>query len=255
MHVTRVGDATPRRVPETAWYAAAMAVEVCSYRLTLKGRPVGSHELKVQRGGRVTLLEGRASFQGSLGTATVTQRSRCGNGAVSQRFCEETSERSGQRVYDVVFDPDDGVVTASRGRDQATSPYLLPYRDPLSLLFELRSLDGTDHLVVPMLGKDVTVQHAGDVEVETPHGLRSARAYLLHPGGSVVYVEREAPHHLLKMTQRLGDGYLDALLVKVAEEGELDDWGAPGGAPQGRGGKRRRRSRRRRPRRGKRKSG
>jgi hypothetical protein len=233
-----------------------MPVEVCSYRLTHKGKAVGNHELKVLRSHRVTLLEGKAMFQGSLGTATVVQRSRCRpGGAVSLHFREETSERSGQRSFDVVFDAEQGLVTASRGREQATSPYLLPYRDPLSLLFELRALSGEEHVVVPMLGKDVTVQRAGEVELDTALGSRSAAAYVLHPGGSAVYVDREPPHLVLKMTQRLSDGNLDAVLVKVAEETEMEDWSGGGGASKSRGGKRRRRSRRRRPRRGKHKNG
>ncbi|HKI59171.1 MAG TPA: hypothetical protein VKA00_08155 [Trueperaceae bacterium] len=241
-----------------------MAAEVCSYRLTHKGKPVGNHELKVQRGSRVTLLEGRALFQGALGTSTVIQRSRCrgeadGPAAVSLRFREETNERSGQRTFDLVFDAEQGVVTGSRGREEATAPYLMPYRDPLSLLFELRSLGRADraeeHVVVPMLGKDVTVQSAGEVELDTPLGIKTAWAYRLHPGGSAVYVDREPPHLLLKMTQRLADGYVDAVLVKIAQEGDLEDWGAPGGGPRGQGGKRRRRSRRRKPRRGKRNNG
>lgn len=232
-----------------------MAVEVCSYRLTHKGKPAGNHELKVQRGERVTLLEGKALFQGALGTATVVQRSRCQPDAVSLRFREETSERAGQRTFDVVFDAEQGVVTASRGRDAATAPYLMPYLDPLSLLLALRDLGDTEHVVVPMLGKEVTVQGAGDVELDTALGAKVARAYLLHPGGSAIYVDREPPHLLLKLTQRLSDGYVDALLVKVAREDALEDWDAPGGG-KGRGSKRRRRSRRRRPRRGgKRKNG
>ncbi len=232
-----------------------MPVEVCSYRLSHKGKPVGSQELKTFQRGRVTLLEGRALFQGSLGTATVVQRSRCtGPRGVSQRFREETTERSGPRTFDVVFDPEQGLVTATKGRDRATAPYLLPYRDPLSLLLELRDLGDRDHAMVPMLGKQVTVARAGEVELDTSLGPRTAMAYLLHPGGSVVYVDREAPHHILKMTQRLVDGYVDALLIKVGEESDLQDFDAPSGGGSGNkgGGKRRRRSRRRRPRRGKR---
>lgn len=240
-----------------------MTVEVCSYRLTHKGKPVGNHELRVQPGGRVTLIEGKALFQGALGTSTVVQRSRCRDGvdgiALSLRFREETNERSGQRTFDVVFDAEQGLVTASHGREEASAPYLMPYRDPLSLLYELRRLGGAargqEHIVVPMLGKDVTAQSAGEIELDTTLGRKTARAYLLHPGGSAVYVDREPPHLLLKMTQRLADGFVDAVLVRVAEETELEDWGAPGGGSKGRSGKRRRRSRRRKPRRGKRKNG
>ena len=231
-----------------------MAVEVCSYRLTLKGKPVGSHELKTLHRGRSTLLEGRAQFQGPLGSGSVVQRSRCAaSERVSQRFREDWNERSGQRSFDVVFDPDEGLVRASKGRDQATAPYLLPYRDPLSLLLELRELGDVEHRVVPMLGKDVTVQRVGEVELDTVLGTRDAVAYLLHPGGNVVYVDRAPPHLLLKFSQRLNDGFVDALLVKVDEEDALQDFDAPSGGDSGRrgSGKRRRRSRKRRPRRGK----
>lgn len=236
--------------------ACSVAVEVCSYRLTLKGKPVGTHELKTLHKGRVTLLEGRAQYQGALGTSSVVQRSRCSRGErVSQRFREEWTERSGQRTFDVVFDPEDGLVTASHGRDQANAPYLLPYRDPLSMLLELRELGPREHAVLPLLGKEVTVQRAGEVELDTSLGTRNAVAYLLHPGGSVVYVDRDAPHLLLKFTQRLNDGFVDALLIKVGEEDTLDDFAPSRGSSRRGSGKRRRRSRRRRPRRNKRRDG
>ncbi len=230
-----------------------MSVEVISYRLSHKGKPVGTHVLKTQAQGRVTLLEGHTHFQGGMGASTVVQRSRSDSTHhASLQFQEETSERNAQRSFDVRFDPRTGLVTARKGpRDEATMPYLMPYRDPLSLLSELRTLGTTEHVRVPMLGKDVDVRLVGEVELETPMGLRKANAYLLHPGGSVVYVDQRAPHVLLKLTQRLADGLLDCVLVKIAEEAEMADWGSSDG-DSGDGSKRRRRSRRRRPRRGKR---
>lgn len=232
--------------------ALGVPVEVCSYRLSHKGKPVGTQVLKASAQGKVALLEGKAMFQGGLGQATVVQRSRCHAARhFSHRFREESSERSGNRTFDVVFDPQEGLVTASKGRDEAVTPYDRPYRDPLSLLQELRTLEGTDHLRVPMLGKDVTVQLVGEVELDTVLGPRSARAYLLHPGGSVVYVDARPPHLLLKLTQRLSDGVVDALLVKVEQEAAMEDWTRESGGGGKGGGKRRRRSRRRRPRRNK----
>lgn len=229
-----------------------MAVEVCSYRLTLRGKPVGTHVLKTEGRGRHTQLEGRAQFQGTLGLATVQQRSRCHSQRhFSLRFREETQERTEQRVFDVTFDAQNGVVTAAKGaKDVARMPYLRPYRDPLSLLHELRSLGETELARLPMLGKDVTVQFVGEVDLDTALGPRRARAYLLHPGQSVVYVDVAPPHTILKLTQRLAEGHLDALLVKVASEPSLepfDEGGTEGGGAVGKSGKRR--SRRRRPRR------
>jgi hypothetical protein len=203
----------------------------------------------------VTQLEGRASYQGALGQSTVVQRSRCHAARhYSLRFREETSDRSGQRTFEVDFNAQEGLVTASRGpRDQASVPYVRPYRDPLSLLHELRAGFEHEHLRLPMLGKDVTAQRVGEVELDTALGPKRAAAYLLHPGGSAVYIDLEPPHILLKMSQRLEDGYVEALLVRVAQEADMEAWGGSsddGGAP----GKRRKRSRRRRSRRGKRRS-
>ncbi len=204
-----------------------MSVEVCSYRLTMRGKPVGTHVLKTENKGRITRMEGASHFQGGLGTLSVVQSSRSSSETHhSMRFREETKERSENRTFDVAFDEHTGLVRASRGpRDVAETPYLLPYRDPLSLLNEIRGLGEGGALNVAMLGKDVSVQYAGEVELATALGTKRARAYLLHPGQSVVYVDVQSPHTILKLTQRLADGHLDALLVKVASEPSLEAFG------------------------------
>ena len=76
-----------------------------------------------------------------------------------------------------------------------------------------------------MLGKDVTVQAAGEVDLRTALGERRAWAYLLHPGGSVVYVDTAPPHTILKLVQRLPEGSLESLLVSVASEPSLEGFG------------------------------
>lgn len=229
-------------------------VEVLSYRLSHRGKPVGSQTIKTADLGRHAQLEGRTQFQGPLGTHTVVQRSRCHARGVSLRFREETQERNDTRRFDVTFDPRQGLVTAVKGpKDNASVPYLLPYRDPLSLLHEIRQLGAIEGPVrVPLLGKEVTVQLAGEVDLDTALGPRRARAYVFHPGQSVVYVDVEAPHAILKLTQRLPDGLVEALLVKVATEAALEPFGEP---EEGRGKSRsggKRRGQRRRPRRRKR---
>lgn len=212
------------------------AVEVLSFRFTHRGKPAGTQILKTARIGRYTQLENHARFQGALGTQTVVQRSRCRSRGASAAFLEESVDRGGNRRFEVTFDAREGLVTASRGpRDTAQLPLLLPYRDPLSLLFELRGLGELEgpHRV-PMLGKEVTVQYRGDLELETVFGARRARVYVLHPGWSVVYVAADPPHEILKLTQRLGDGHLDAQLVKIGTEAALEPFGVRGGR-RGRG--------------------
>ena len=229
-------------------------VEVGSYRRSHRGRPVGAETIKTVDLCRHTQVENRSQFQGTFGVVTVVQRSRCHTQVVSLRFLEETQERSDNSKFDVGFDAKACLVTAAKGpKDNAQAPYLLPYRDPLSRLHESRQLGELEGPYrVPLLGKEVTVQLAGEVELDTVLGKRRARAYVLHPGQSVVYVDVEAPHTILKLTQRLPDGHLDALLVKVATEASIDPFGEPS-EPRGKSGKSgRRRGQRRRPRRRKR---
>lgn len=231
-----------------------MSVEVCSYRLTMRGKPVGTHVLKTETKGRFTRMEGKANFQGDLGNLSVAQSSRSTSDTHhSLRFREETQERSESRTFDVAFDEALGVVRATRGpRDVAETPYIRPYRDPLSLLNEIRNLGGRGAVNVAMLGKDVSVQYVGEVDLSTSIGHKRARAYLLHPGQSVVYVDVHSPHTILKLTQRLADGHVDALLVRVASEPTLEAFGeeerrqeAEGRAGKKRRGRRKPRRRRR----------
>lgn len=228
-----------------------MSVEVHSYRLALRGKPVGTHVVKTAMMGQHTQLEARSQFQGQLGVSTVVQRSRSHAAEhFSLRFSEETQERSEQRKFNVTFDKRQGLVTASKGnKDNATIPYLLPYRDPLALLNEIRHMNElAAPRVVPMLGKEVSVQFAGEVELDTALGRKRARAYVLHPGQNVVYVDVAEPHAILKLTQRLSEGQLEVLLVKVGSEATMEAFGEPEPA-RGRGRSGRKRGQRRRPRR------
>lgn len=232
-----------------------MPVEVCSYRLTVRGQPVGTHTLRTERRGRSVALEGRLQLQGSLGTATVTQRSRShAQRHFSFSYEEQTQRRGDNRSYRIDFDHEQGLVRASRGsNDRAELPYLRPFRDPLSLLHQLRQLgDGEDPVRVPMLGKDVLVHAIGAIELETALGRKTARAFTLQPGGCYVYVDREAPHHILAMTQRVEGQLLDAQLVQIGQEAAMPDGGGEGGGGDGGKAKKRRRRRRRSRRRGRR---
>ena len=221
-----------------------MAVESHSYRLTLRGKPVGTHVLKSESRGDVAHLEGKLLLQGSLGAGTILQMSRCHRHAfVSQSFREITDIRNESRTFEVEFRTAQGLVVASRGSDRAEIPYLRPYRDPLSMLHQIRFLPPRTELErIPMIGKDVQARLVDEVELDTIYGPRTARAYVLHPGRSYVYVDVQPPHVILKLTQRLDEHLVDAVLVRTAQEAEMTAWKEP---TQKRS-KRRRRNRRRR---------
>jgi hypothetical protein len=199
-----------------------MAVEVCAYRLNLRGKPIGSHVLRTQVSRYGVELEARLMLQGSLGQSVVTQTSSLEAGTLlCRRFRELTQEGQEKRVYELDFDEASGLVRASSGKARAEVPYSRPYRDPLGLLHFIRYLgDEVESLRVPMLGKDVLIERLPDVELSTGLGSRQARAYLLSPGPGYVYVDVDEPRAILKLSQRLEAGLLDALIVKVSQEEE-----------------------------------
>ena len=222
-----------------------MLTELCSYRLNLYGKAVGTHTLRTQRGKKGVVLEARMALQGALGQKTVTQVSQLNPALESLRFTEETQDRSHTRTFEVVFDAERGVVRATQSKsgkdDFAEEPYTLPYRDPLGLLHALR--ERPERLRVPMLGKEVVAERLAEVPLETALGERRAHPYVLYPDPCYVYVDAAPPHLILRLTQRFEGGLLDAFLTKVVQED----------APiqeEARPSKRNRRRRRRRGRRG-----
>jgi hypothetical protein len=203
-----------------------MPVEVCSYRLTMRGKPVGTHVLRTHETGRTVNLEAKMMLQGGLGQHTVTQTSVLHRQALfSLRFQEDLASTNERRTFKVEFDRESGLVRASRGTsDTAETPYTRPFQDPLGLLYQIRQLrEDADTLRVPMLGKDVVVERLGEIHVETVLGEHKAWVYTLHPGGSYLYVDTQPPHAILKLTQRLEGQLLDVLLVKIDEEEGMPD--------------------------------
>lgn len=240
-----------RAGPVIAW--STMPIESLTFRLSARGRPAGRLLLRSGERGRVAMSEARMQLQGALGNATIVQISR--SHATRHHSLSWREEKEGQgdgRVFEVRFDPDSGLVTASRGRQNSASiPYLLPYRDPLSLLRELRAFaaepTGEEPLRIPMLGKDVVVARVVETELEVAGQRRRAKGFLLHPGNSWVYVDTAPPHTLLKLVQRLDDQNLEALLVDVGEEHSMPglEQAEAQESSSGRSGRRRRPRRRR----------
>ena len=218
-----------------------MSVEVCHYRLSLRGKPVGTHVLATHHRGRTTVLDAKLTLQGQgpLRSATVTQQSKVHRQQFfSFSFQEKSLEGSDTRTFEVLFDIEAGQVVASRNRDEATVPYVQAFEDPLGLLHHIRSLGpGETTVRVPMLGKDVVVERVGETALETVLGERTAYAYALQPGGSYVYVDTQTPNLILTMRQRFDGQLLDAHLVRVDEEAE---------APRESSSRRKRRRRRKR---------
>lgn len=225
-----------------------MPVEVLTYRLEYRGTPVGRHVLRSEEQGRQAFLEARLDLQGSLGEARVTQLSRCHREKMtSYEFRERNQDRQGTRDFVVEFDGRDGLVKARRDRNErAEMPYLKPFRDPLSLLRQVRRLvDPQESVRVPMLGKDVLVEPLGDVTLETALGPRRAAAYLLQPGGAYLWIDRGPRAAILRFTQRVQNHLLEGHLVTEGSDATLSAWPELTADDEGQRKRKRRRKRRR----------
>jgi hypothetical protein len=214
--------------------------EICSYRLSLRGKPIGTHTLSTSPRGRLLFLEGKLILQGQMGNVTITQRSKSHRVHFhSLSFQEDTTSRGENRSFHVNFDLELGLVKAHKnGNDVSNVPYTRPFLDPLGLLYAVRQFSpDQDRWRIPMLGKDVVIDRIGINAIETTLGIREAYEYQLYPGGSYLYVDVEPPHPILMLSQRVEGQLLDALLVRIDQEVDT---------PQESRGRNRSRSRKRR---------
>ncbi|MEM7734529.1 MAG: hypothetical protein AAF267_01960 [Deinococcota bacterium] len=198
-----------------------MSKEVCEYRVSLRGRPVGSYRLTSLRKHNTVILEAQLDLQGPLGRKSVHQSSTIQQDSwVSLEFVETYRNGAETRTFEVIFDQNTGMVTARRGsRDQASVPYIQAYRDPLSIFYELRQT-ASERLHMPLVGKDVVLEHVSDVTLETSLGPKRALVYSCQPGGNYIYIEDNQDRAILKLSQRMDGQMLEASLVKVSYEAE-----------------------------------
>ncbi len=193
-------------------------MELVSYRLSYRGKPVGNYSLSADNKGSMVFLEAKMMLQGALGTTTINQTSKSHRSQFfSYSFQELTNSPGQNRRYNVVYDKKEGLIKASRsGTDKAEIAAIVPIVDPIGLLYKIRFLDpNKDRFLVPMLGKTVIVHKIAQKELETAFGKKMTNVYKLHPGKSLVYIDLEKPHHILAMTQYIGNKFLDSFIVKV----------------------------------------
>lgn len=157
-------------------------------------------------------------LQGSLGTTTVNQSSKTHrNYFFSINFQEVTNGPGQNRKFSVNYDRSNGLIKASRSvNDKSEIAAIAPFVDPIGLLYQVRHIDqAKDRFIVPMIGKNVIVEKIMQKEIETALGKKLANVYKLHPGRNLLYIDTERPHHILAMTQFIGNKFLDSFIVKV----------------------------------------
>lgn len=231
--------------PRACVLRSGVSVEVLEYRFEVRGAPAGGQVVRTRARAEDVHLEVDATFDAPVGDARVQQLSRSDpDDHHSHAFVETTKDRSGERKVRVAFDAEQGLVVMKRGDDQADVPYVEPFRDPLSMLHELRHADPDRELLrIPMLGNTVEAHLVETREVATDLGPVLARGYQLFPGGSRVWIEVAEPHRVAKVRQRTPSGVLDAILVREEHDTRLPGWDAESGAGRKRGRRRRRRGR------------
>jgi hypothetical protein len=209
-----------------------MPTEICSYRLSLRGKPIGSYVMSTSLRGRLVFLESKLVLQGSMGNISVTQRSKSHRfDFYSLSFYEENVTRGETRQFAMQFDSETGLVRANKSGDVADMPYMRPFLDPLALLYRIRQLNAAVtegerlQVRVPMIGKDVVVERIQTTSLTTALGKREAYEYQLYPGGSYVYVDTAPPHHLLMLSQQVDGQLIDAMIVRVDEEADAPQRG------------------------------
>lgn len=197
-----------------------MTIENCQYSVKVKGTSIGSYVLRTQKLTEGIFLESKLMLQGKLGKQTITQQSCLHIKSLhSLSFNEETLSRYQRSSWKVDFDQKSGLVKVARNKtDKANMPYMLPYQDPLGLLYQIRRLKDVSYLQVPMLGKSVLVNRTRTGKLTTHLGEHETKVYILYPGGSYVYVDAKPPHYILRLTQKLRHYFVDSLLIKTTEE-------------------------------------
>lgn len=215
-----------------------MAVEVCSYSLSLAGRRAGKQVLRSELQGKFLYLVAETHFQGVLGNAVTEQRSRFSlKNQESISYSESTQSKQEKRSFEVTFDIKNGTVKAQRRSgngepEVAESSYLRAYTDPLSLLFQVRRLvrhsaeklnnELASETRFPMLGKDVLLKEAGLTTLNDA----TVRGFILYPGPSYIYVSTQEPYTIVRMLQPTAHGMTEATLEQQQQEsGSLDTKG------------------------------
>lgn len=163
----------------------------------------------------------QTEFGGVLPEIRRTQISRLHLRHLTSLGYSEGDGRGGRTTFETSFDRRAGLVTLRQGRDEATAPLTTDYHDPVSLLLWLRSLGerGPERAHAQLTGGRVLIQRLPESEV----GGMPSLGYFLRPGNAYVYVEREAPHRLLRLIQPTDFGPVEA---------NLDAGAAPGRRPE-----------------------
>jgi hypothetical protein len=191
--------------------------EAFTLTLALGGRYAGQQEWTIHAERGAVVVRVQTDFSGVLPEVRRVQTSRLhprlrtslhyaeGDGRGRGNLERPSADRPS---FETTFDRRAGLITLRQGKDEATSPLTTEHHDPVSLLLWLRGLGDAERASVQMAGGRVLVQRLPGSEV----GDVPARVYFLRPGGAYVYVERDAPHRLLRLIQPTDFGPVEATL-------------------------------------------
>ncbi|WP_412917868.1 DUF3108 domain-containing protein [Meiothermus sp.] len=188
------------------------------YSLRYAGHPAGEQRLTLEprRDGLRLTLE--ASVE--LPPPKTRQRweSELDRTGLPRRYRERV-EGNGQRVMEVEFSREDGLVTVSQGKDDLAIPYLAEMHDPLSLILAVGRLDlevgGVQKFA--LVGGRAYAERLPDQSLEVPGSgekqERRVRVFRLRPGLSLLYFDEGG--YPVRLTQKVGEHVFEAELVQV----------------------------------------
>ncbi|GGL95704.1 hypothetical protein [Deinococcus aerophilus] len=182
--------------------------------LTLGGRYAGEQAWSVTPERGVVVARVQTDFGGVLPDLRRVQTSRLHPHDLTSVSYAEGDGR-GRAAFETTFDRSSGMVTLRQGKDESRSALTTDHHDPVGLLLWLRAQvarGGPERLQAHLTGGRVLIQRLPEDQIAGT----AALGYYLRPGNAYVYVERAAPHRLLRLIQPTDFGPVEANLQAAA---------------------------------------
>ncbi|PTA68035.1 hypothetical protein C8263_09970 [Deinococcus arcticus] len=181
-----------------------------SLTLSLGGRYAGEQHWALTSERSALVARVQTDFGGVLPELRRVQHSRLHPRHLTSLGYAEGDGR-GRPSFEVQFDRRAGLVHLRQGREEASTPLVTEYHDPVSLLLWLRWLSaqeggGPERLGAQLTGGRVLIQRLQSTEV----GGVPCTGYFLRPGNAYVYTEQAEPWRLMRLIQPTDFGSVEA---------------------------------------------
>ncbi|HEX2865285.1 MAG TPA: hypothetical protein VHN99_12005, partial [Deinococcales bacterium] len=200
--------------------STAAVPEDLHYSLTLDGAPAGSARWTVGPEKNAVVIRRETFFSGPLGQGRKLEVSRLEGGRPAA--FSESGDGVGRGHFEVSSDRRAGMLSVRLGRDEASAALIQDMIDPLTLIQTVRLADPEVRwLRLPMVGGTVLATRLPDATVRAPWGDTPTRVWYVRPGVNVIYVEADAPHRPLRLTQETDVGVMELTLTSSSSAARM----------------------------------